>query len=880
MLAFKIVGMDLLDNLNPSQLEAVTHVNGPMLVLAGPGSGKTRVVTHRIAHLIEHGVDPCAIVALTFTNKAAEEMRTRVGRLVGGETDIWMGTFHRFCVRLLRRYARLVGLPESFSIYDVSDAESALKQAVKSSGFDLTHTSIGALANRISYFKNRLVTPEILESEALSSEEHAVSQVYPYYQRELLSNGAVDFDDILMHAAMLLRSNPELREEWDHRIEHLMVDEYQDTNLAQYVIIRLLSSNRPNVAVTGDPDQSIYGWRGANAKNVTKLGQDYPDLKVVRLEENYRSSPEILSVADCLIQNNEFRMPKQLLPTKEGAHPVRLAIYPTGRAEAEEIADEILTAHESGQRLSDFAILYRTNAQSRLFEHAMVRRKLPFQLIGGYRFYMRKEIKDLVAYLLLIHNPDDDIALLRAINSPSRGIGKQTISLLQEFATRNGLPLLEACRQGIESGVLKKRAASSLRGFLRIFDQVRSLAHGPLSDLLESTIELTKYREFLEKQAGSSDTDLVANLEELLAEAYELDQSHDLLSQSELEPEQTPLEKFLEFAALQAESDRFDRGSDKLTLMTLHAAKGLEFPNVYIAAVEENVLPHARSKDDPMQLEEERRLLFVGITRAESQLQISYAKRRGFSGQAYGVPSSFLIELPRSEMHIIDRCEDRFPSNGFEGASNFDEYDQSTGGEWDEYSQIEENAPEGQYDAETSDSRISMDGVHLDMDDCQLPPEEVSAKLRKLQSLSASHGITLGASMPAKKAGSPRSETSSAARSPGRRSGHSPGHRSAPHSLGRDSGSHWRYDENELDESSGMAADREIAEEDDETPDLFDGINEGSWVSHPKWGFGEVIAAQGYGQKRSVTVHFSGDGSRRSFRVSHANLKLVSSPEQ
>ena len=713
---------ELLEGLNDSQVAAVTHVNGPLMVLAGPGSGKTRVVTHRIAYLIEQGIDPRSILALTFTNKAAQEMHSRLKRLIDDADSLWMGTFHGFCVRLLRRYARLVGLPENFSIYDTSDAEIALKTAVKTSNFELTHISLGKLANRISYFKNRLVTPEILEAEALSSDEHAVRQVYPFYQQELLKNGAVDFDDLLMHTAMLLRSNPDLRMQWDQRLSHVMVDEYQDTNLAQYVILRHLCVDQPNLAATGDPDQSIYGWRGANAKNVSNLERDYPGLRVVRLEDNYRSTPEILSTADFLIQHNAYRKEKQLLPTRESGRSVRLAIFPSARQEAEDIAEEIATLNEGGAALSDFAILYRTNAHSRLFEHSLMRRHLPFQLIGGYRFYMRKEIKDLVAYLLLVHNPEDDVALQRAINSPARGIGKQTVAKMQEYASKQGLPLLAACRQCCEHALLSKRAVTAVRGFLKIYDQLCELVHGPLLDLLETTIELTRYREHLAKQtqaADGEDSDVLANLDELLAEAQEIDEGLD--RENGLEDEQSALEKFLEFAALQSDADRMKNGGDQVTLMTLHAAKGLEFPNVYITAVEENILPHSRSKDDPMQLEEERRLFFVGITRAESQLQISYAVRRGFSGQESGVPSSFLMELPKTELQIVDKTqyfghgESNFGGSGFDGH----DVDQSQRPpDWDEYSQVEEHSD-------------ASGETQIEYDDCQLPPDEMAARIRK-----------------------------------------------------------------------------------------------------------------------------------------------------
>ncbi|MEM8733843.1 MAG: UvrD-helicase domain-containing protein [Planctomycetota bacterium] len=792
---------DLLKGLNESQVAAVTHVDGPMMVLAGPGSGKTRVVTHRIAHLIASGIHPRSIVALTFTNKAAQEMRERVESLVGN-ADLWMGTFHGFCVRLLRRYARLVGLPENFSIYDTGDSESTLKVAVQKASFELTHQSIGSLANRISYFKNRLVTPEILESEALSSEEHAVRQVYPFYQQELLSNGAVDFDDILMHTAVLLRSNPELRSEWDHRLSHIMVDEYQDTNLAQYVIVRHLCVDEPNLVATGDPDQSIYGWRGANSKNVTNFERDYPGLKVVRLEENYRSTPQILSAADSLIRHNTYRKEKSLLPTREQGTDVRLVVYPSARDEAEEIADEILACSERGAQLKDFAVLYRTNAQSRLFEHALMRRQLPFQLIGGYRFYMRKEIKDLVAYLLLIHNPEDDVALMRAINSPTRGIGKQTLAKIAGHAASRGLPMLAACRECVEGGIVSKRAASSVKKFLTIYDQLCTLVHGPLTDLLQTTIELTKYREFLSKQKPADDDgDVGENLDELLAEAYEIDHAIDPVT--ELEEERTPLERFLEFAALQSESDRFDGHQDQMTLMTMHAAKGLEFANVYIAAVEENVLPHSRSKDDPLQLEEERRLFFVGITRAKDQLQISYAKRRGFSGQGSGVPSSFLMELPRAEMSVIDKTDGL---RGF-GRGSFDEYDQSAwnDGDFDELSQVESHQDDAY--AENSSSG------DIDFEDSQLPPEEMTARLKQ------SRGP----------AGLPKL----------------------------------------------MVAGDLLAQEADTGQNR---IRVGVWVEHEKFGIGEVIASQGVGQKKSATIRFESDGSRRTFRLSFVSLTVLDNP--
>lgn len=778
MLAMAMADSELLNGLNASQRAAVTHIDGPLLVLAGPGSGKTRVITHRIAYMIESGIAPEQILALTFTNKAAQEMSSRLAQLVGN-SEVWLGTFHGFCVRLLRRYARLVGLPENFSIYDTNDSEAVLKQAAKIADFELTHVPIGQLANRISYFKNRLVTPEILESEALSSEEYQVGQVYPHYQRELLKCGAVDFDDILMYVATLLRTHPDIRESLDHRLKYVLVDEYQDTNLAQYVIMRHLCVDHPNLAATGDPDQSIYGWRGANLKNITNLERDFPDLQVVRLEDNYRSTPQILSVADCLIQCNEFRKAKTLVPAREEGSRVRLAIYPTARNEAEDIGEQIDALVAAGDHeYKDVGVLYRTNAHSRLLEQALLRRQIPYQLIGGFRFYMRKEIKDLVAYLLVLYNPDDNVALQRAINIPARGIGKQTIARLEAYAQQNGYSLLDACRNAVQHGLLAAKATKAIRGFLKIYDQLASIVHGPLVDLLNVTIELTGYRQHLQKTKSGEEpsTDVLENLDELLAEAHELDQEED--------DERPALEAFLEFAALQSDADRMAAGANSVTLMTLHAAKGLEFPRVYITAVEENILPHSRSKDDPMSLEEERRLFFVGITRAQDHLQISYAKNRGFAGsRGSGVPSCFLMELPREEMNLIDMTS---ASSGFSGSFGRDE--------WDEYNQ------DTQYD--------SSESQDFEYDDCQLPPEEIEARLKKKK-----QGLT---DFPAVMLGS----------------------------------------------------DLEAAQQ------KKDGFQEGRVVSHEKFGVGEIIATSGHGPKKSVTISFFEDASRRTFRLSHVELKL------
>ncbi len=394
----------ILESLNDSQRLAVTSIDGPLMTLAGPGSGKTRVVTHRIAYMIEQGIPGSSILAMTFTNKAANEIRARVSKLVGHQR-LTMGTFHGFGAQFLRRYGRCVGLAENFSIYDTDDSKKVLERAVLKAGIKLTHVSMGDIAREISRLKTNLITPDVLDQHRLGRLQHIIASVYPAYQKQLQECRAVDFDDLLLHPAVILRTEPELRADLDRRFEYIMVDEYQDTNYAQYVIVRALSIDHPNLNVTGDPDQSIYGWRGANIENILTFERDFPNAQIVRLERNYRSTPEILSLADTLIQNNHRRKAKELLPVRPSGARVKLVHYPSDQIEAEHIVDQIKTSLlEQGQRASDFAVLYRTNAQSRLLEKALLSRRINYQLIGGFRFYQRQEIKDLLAYLRLVHN--------------------------------------------------------------------------------------------------------------------------------------------------------------------------------------------------------------------------------------------------------------------------------------------------------------------------------------------------------------------------------------------------------------------------------------------------------------------------------------------
>ncbi len=646
-------GMDAITkNLTAAQAEAVTHIDGPLLIIAGPGSGKTRVVTHRVAHMLSQGVRPWQIAALTFTNKAAEEMRTRLDLLAPGQ-PVWMGTFHRFCAQQLRRYASYVGLAENYSIYDMSDSKSAMKRAIQAAGVSTSHATPEQIASAISNAKNRLITPEIMQQQSGRASDSVAARVYPVYQQQLLLANAVDFDDLLYHFACLLRENPEVRSELDAKLKYIMVDEYQDTNLAQYAIVRAMSVDHPNLAVTGDPDQSIYGWRGADLNNILDFEKDYPSVKTVRLEQNYRSTPNILAVADQLIRHNRRRKAKELYTENADGDNVILRQYEDGYQEADAIADEIAAQMIAGQaEPRDFAIFCRMNALTRSLEHALRNRGLPYQIINGVEFYQRKEVKDLLAYLHLINNPSHDVALQRVINTPTRSIGATTVGRLQAFADAERIPMLEAARRASEIDTMSKRAQTMLKSFVTLYDRLRKKATASLEDLLRFLVEETKYIEFLERTGvEKEDSNPIANVDELVSAAVEFDRMH---------PDDGSLEAFLEQVALVSDTDKFEDSGNRVTLMTLHAAKGLEFPRVFVIAVEDDLLPHYRSKQDDQQLEEERRLLFVGITRAQQWLQLSYAKRRSMRGDIRVViPSMFLSELPRADMNVIESQTDR-----------------------------------------------------------------------------------------------------------------------------------------------------------------------------------------------------------------------------
>ncbi|MHB8899319.1 MAG: ATP-dependent helicase [Thermoguttaceae bacterium] len=637
----------LLEGLNPAQQEAVSHMDGPLLILAGPGSGKTRVVTHRIAWLLEHGVAAREILALTFTNKAAEEMRGRVERLAPGE-KVWVSTYHRFAARLLRRHASQVGLEDNYTIYDTDASLKVLRRAVQRAKVDLTPFSPDQLRSAISWAKNQLILPADYEPRAGHPLGTIVKRVYLIYQKMLLDSNAADFDDLLLHVAVTLQENPELRSSLDEQYRYVLVDEYQDTNLVQYAIARALSVDHANLAVTGDPDQSIYGWRGANLRNILEFEKDYPQVRVVRLEQNYRSTKAILHAADELIARNVNRKKKRLFTENRQGTPVRLVTYADHYDEARDIAGRIAAAVQSGiRRARDFAVFYRVNALSLPLELAFRERGVPYQLIQGVEFFQRQEIRDILAYLQIVHNPRDDETLLRIINTPARGIGRATISRLADFAAAHGLSLLEAARQCGQVPSLTKRAAPLVAGFVRLVDHLAELGHSPIEEMIGHVLAETGYKKQFEGSEDENDLQRLANIEELLTAAREFDERN---------PGASRLDDFLEETSLVGDTDDWDAESDRVTLMTLHASKGLEFPAVFLIAAEEGLLPHERSRDKPDQLEEERRLLFVGITRAQEELQISRADKRDFRGQRkLTIPSQFLMELPRSEMEIEDR---------------------------------------------------------------------------------------------------------------------------------------------------------------------------------------------------------------------------------
>jgi DNA helicase-2/ATP-dependent DNA helicase PcrA len=583
---------------------------------------------------------------LTFTNKAADEMKSRVAQLVS-DHQAWVGTFHKFCARLLRMHGPLLGLGENFTIYDASDARAALKEAFALADLPSRHFSPEMIGEEIARAKHHGVDSGSFAPRPGVAVDAVVAQVYRAYARVLRMANALDFDDLLLQSHVLLRDHPELRATLDERHRYILVDEYQDTNAVQFAIVRALSLDYPNVCATGDPDQSIYGWRGANVENILKFTQHFPQARTIRLEMNYRSTQAILRVADQLIQNNHRRLPKRLETNNELGVPVRLIAYPNVPHEASDIAETISAAIRSGTRSAkDFAILYRANWLSRSFEHELRLRGIPYLIVHGHEFYQRREIKDILAYLHLLNNPRDQVALQRIINVPPRKIGPATVDKLKADAAARGVSLLEAARRSGLNEAISKQAAAKVARFVALIDRLGEVrADGSVRKIIETVVAQTQFMEYLTEGESDEGHERAANVDELIAAAAEFDQTH---------PDDGGLENFLELASLVNDVDDWAAENDAVSLMTLHAAKGLEFPVVFVVGLEDGLLPHERNRQSEHELEEERRLLFVGMTRAKQELQLSRTLSRSRRGQPWQtIASRFLMELPRGEMHVI-----------------------------------------------------------------------------------------------------------------------------------------------------------------------------------------------------------------------------------
>ena len=631
----------LLTGLNKEQQQAVQHTEGPLLILAGAGSGKTKVLTVRIAHLLAQGVNPYEILAITFTNKAAKEMKSRVEGLVGDVANrIWLSTFHSFCAKFLRfELDNFLGYNSNFTIYDTSDSQAVIKAALKALNLDDKYYPVGAMIGAISDAKNKLLFASDFRKQARDFYQQKVADVYEYYERELRKNNALDFDDLLLVAVKLLQSNEAVLDKYSKRFRYVMIDEYQDTNHAQYLLAKLLASHWKNIAVVGDADQSIYAWRGADIQNILDFEKDYPNCTSIKLEQNYRSTKIILDAANAVIENNEGRPKKNLWTDKTEGAKIQHFTAQSEHEEAAFIGDTIAKKHDiHGVPYGDMAILYRTNAQSRVLEEALIKRALPYTMVGGTKFYDRKEIKDVLAYLRVLYNPFDDLSLLRIINVPKRSIGATTVAKLQDYARANGTSLFMTLTQLHLVDTIKGKTKEKLEDFgILIFTLVAEMEDKTVLDILESILDRTGYLAQLEESTDPQDQARAENIGELLSVAKDFQDTN---------PTGT-VEDFLEQVALVNDVDSFEQEESKVTLMTLHAAKGLEFPIVFLGGLEEGLFPHSRTLMNPEEIEEERRLAYVGITRAEKELYISNATTRTVFGRTSSyLPSRFIDEIP------------------------------------------------------------------------------------------------------------------------------------------------------------------------------------------------------------------------------------------
>ena len=690
-----------LSGLNPAQREAAECTRGPLLVLAGAGSGKTRVLTYRIAHMIaDEGVRPWRILAITFTNKAAAEMRERLNALLpGGTRGMWVCTFHAMCVRVLREDAEALGFRPNFTIYDDDDSKRLAKQIASDLDIDPKRFPINGIRSRISSAKNALVLPDEFDSMANTPELQVTARVYRELQARLERANAMDFDDLLVNAHKLLRDHPDVLATYQDRFVQISVDEYQDTNHVQYEITNMLAARERNLMVVGDDDQSIYSWRGADIQNILDFEKDYPDAKVVKLEENYRSTGHILNAANAVVANNSRRKPKRLYTSRGDGDPVQVYQAPDERTEGAWIGQEMDKLHRAGTSFDDMALFYRMNSQSRILEDMLLRAGVPYKIVGGTRFFDRAEIRDVMAYLKLVVNPSDDVSALRVVNTPRRGIGSTSVAKIQSYALTHGMPFLAACQACVaEEGLLTARVRNALGQFTSVIERARAKS-GELARVVESIIDDTGLVAALEAEHTVEADGRVENIHEFLGVAQEFDETHEDVAETleslaqlreagaldaapgEEGPVPAPaqpvdpavqvaaekLPAFMEWLALRSDLDALAGSTSAVTMMTVHSAKGLEFPVVFVAGMEEGIFPHAGHEDDPAGVEEERRLAYVAITRAERRLYLTYAAtRRTYGSTQANPPSRFLREIPSEDIQLVGVGSEGFSGVGWE----------------------------------------------------------------------------------------------------------------------------------------------------------------------------------------------------------------------
>lgn len=633
--------MDL-SKLNEMQRQAVTTTEGPLLVLAGAGSGKTRVLTHRIAYLLdEKRVYPSKILAITFTNKAAKEMKSRIHQLVGDISNgMWIGTFHSMCVRILRRYVDEIGYERDFVIYDTSDQKTLVKQCMKALNINDKTSTDRSIISKISDAKNLMQSPEAFETEHSGDFAYkAAIRVYHLYQKKLKENNAMDFDDLILKTIEVMEQSAAAKEYFQTKFRYVMVDEYQDTNKAQYILVRTLSEPQKNICVVGDLDQSIYGWRGADIRNINDFEKDYQNAKVIKLERNYRSSDVILNAANAVIKHNAMRKDKRLWTDRDNGEKIKYYRASNEYDEAAYVASNISKGFDEHINYNEFAVLYRTNAQSRVMEDAFRKYKIPYKIYGGLKFYDRKEVKDMLAYLRVVQNQSDEISLLRIINVPKRGIGAKTLETIQGVR-EEGDTLYDGIIMALEQGLLPKRVTHHLDEFINLLEKFKAVkTTKKVTEILQGLMDQTGYLKILREENSVESLSRLDNLKELVSATAEFERSSDT----------GLLEDFLAESSLQSDLDNMEEDENCVVMMTLHSAKGLEFPHVFLVGLEENIFPSFRSIENPMTLEEERRLAYVGITRAEETLSISHASTRTMFGKTQvNQVSRFVEEIPKA----------------------------------------------------------------------------------------------------------------------------------------------------------------------------------------------------------------------------------------